>query len=79
MHFHKQPCIKISDISANVSPIYRISVMFDTMSAIDNRLREKSAKTSVISAIYCRYIGFGPIYHGNIESVAHARVSLIFR
>ena len=26
-----------------------------------------------------RYIGFGPIYLGNIRSVAHACVSLIFR
>ena len=25
-----------------------------------------------------RYIGFGPIYHGNIRSVAHVRFSLIF-
>ena len=40
--------IKISDIS----PIYYISVINDTISAIDNRLREKFAKKSVISAIY---------------------------
>ena len=39
--------------------------MFDTISAIDNHLREKS----VISAIY----------RGNIGSMAHARVSLTFR
>ena len=52
--------------------------MLDTISAIDNRLREKSTKKSVISGIYRRYIGFGPIYRENIESVAHARVSLIF-
>ena len=32
--------LKIYDIS----PIYQISVMFDTISAIDNRLREKLAK-----------------------------------
>ena len=38
------PEMKISDIS----PIYRISVMLDTISAIDNRLREKL----VISVIY---------------------------
>ena len=25
-----------------------------------------------------RYIGFGPIYRGNIRSVAHAHVNLIF-
>ena len=26
-----------------------------------------------------RYIGFGPIYHENIRSMEHARVSLMFR
>ena len=53
--------------------------MFDTISTINNRLRENSTKKSVISVIYLRYIGFGPIYHGNIGFVAHARVSLIFQ
>ena len=43
--------------------------MFDTISAIDNRLREKSVKKSIISAIYCR----------NIEYVVHALVNLIFQ
>ena len=38
--------------------IYQISLMFDTVSTINNRLREKS----IISAIYNQYIGFGPIY-----------------
>ena len=52
--------------------------MFNMISAIDNRLREKSAKKSVISVIYSQYIGFGPIYRGNIRSMAHVRVSLIF-
>ena len=36
--------MKISDISADISSIYRISVMFDRISTIDNRLREKSTK-----------------------------------
>ena len=44
--------MKISDISVDISSIYPISVMFDTISAI---------------------------YRGNIRSVVHARVSLIFR
>ena len=60
--------MKISDIFVDISPIYPISVMFDMISAI-----------YPISAIYRQYIGFGPIYRGNIRSVAHARVSLIFR
>ena len=50
--------------------------MFDTISTIDNLLTEKSIKKSVISAIYHRYIGFG---RGNVEYVAHTRVSLIFQ
>ena len=49
--------------------------MFDTISATDNRLREKA----VISVIYHRYIGFGSIYRENIGSVVHARISLIFQ
>ena len=48
--------------------------MFDMISTIDNRLREKL----VISAIYRRYIGFGLMYSVNIGSVAHVRISLIF-
>ena len=60
--------MKISDISVDISPIYPILVMFDTISTI-----------YPISAIYRRYIGFGPIYRGNIKYVAHIRVSLIFR
>ena len=53
--------------------------MFNTISVIDNCLKEKSEKKSVTSVIYHQYIGFGPIYHANIGSVAHARVNLIFR
>ena len=36
--------LKIFDISVDISPICRISVMFDTISTIDNRLRGKSRK-----------------------------------
>ena len=57
--------MKIFDISL----IYHISVIFDMISAIDNRLREKSIKKSVISTIYRRNIGY----------VAHTRFALIFR
>ena len=53
--------MKISDISIDIFLIYLISVMFDTISVI-----------YPISAIYCRYIGFGPIYRENIRSGAHA-------
>ena len=44
--------LNISDILADISPIYQISVMFDTISAIDNHLREKLTNKSVISVIY---------------------------
>ena len=56
--------LKIFDILVDISPICRISVMFDTISTIDNRLRGKSRKKSVISTIYHRYISFGLIYRG---------------
>ena len=47
--------------------------MFDMISAIENRLREKSAKK-------IGNIGdISSIYHGNIGSVAHVRISLIFQ
>ena len=55
--------MKISDISIDISSIYPISVMFDTISAMTD----------------ISYIGFGPIYRENIRSMAHARISLIFR
>ena len=58
--------------------IYWISIKVEMILIIDNRLSEKSKKQSVISAIYHRYIGFGPIYHGNIGCVAHLCVSLIY-
>ena len=74
LHYTLKPGLEIFDISS----IYRISVIFDMILAIDNRLMEKSAKKSVISAIYLQYIGFGPIYRGNIGSMAHAHVNLIF-
>ena len=61
------------------SYIKNILTIFSTISTIDNRLREKSLKKSVISAIYRRYIGFRLIYHGNIGFVTQVRVSLIFR
>ena len=60
--------MKISDIFVDISPIYPISVIFEMISAI-----------YPISVIYRRYIGFRPIYRGNIKSMAHACVSLIFR
>ena len=63
-----KPRMKISDISVDIFLIYSISVMFDTISVIYS-----------ILVIYRRYIGFGPIYRENIKSVAHARISLIFR
>ena len=52
--------------------------MFNMISAIDNRLREKINKKSVISVIYRRYMGFRLIYRGNIRFVVYARISLIF-
>ena len=63
-----KPGMKISDISVDISLIYSISVMFDTISAIYS-----------ILTIYRRYIGFGPIYSENIRYVVHACISLIFR
>ena len=36
--------MKIFDISAEISPIYRISIPIDMISAFDNRLKEKSPK-----------------------------------
>ena len=51
--------MKISDISVDISSIYPITVMFDTISTMTD-----------ISSIY---------HHGNIRSVTHARISLIFR
>ena len=44
--------MKISDISS----IYDISAINDTISAINNHLREKLPKKSVISAIYRYFI-----------------------
>ena len=60
-----QPRMKISDISATISPIYRITVSIDTITGIDNRLREKSTKIGKIdniSTIYRRYIDPKPIF-----------------
>ena len=57
--------MKIFDISAKISPIYRITVSIDTISGIDNCLREKSAKIrkiGKISTIYRRYIDPKPIF-----------------
>ena len=39
-----QARLNISYISIDILLIYRISVMFDMISAIDNRLMKKSAK-----------------------------------
>ena len=50
--------MKISDKFVDISSIYPISVMFDTIYAMTD---------------------ISPIYRGNIMSVAHARISLIFR
>ena len=61
--------IKISDIS----PIYRIYVMFDMISGINNHLRGKLAKKSVILAIYHRYISFGS-YNMEILGLWHTCV-----
>ena len=61
--------------------IVDISDIDDVRHDIDNRYSfdRKINKISIILGIYHRYIGFGPIYHGNIESMAHVRISLIFR
>ena len=53
--------------------------MFNTILIIDNYLRKKIDKKSIILVIYRRYIGFELIYHENIGSVVYARISLIFR
>ena len=44
--------IKISDISVDISAIYRISMPIDTIFAIENCSVEKSKKIGEISPIY---------------------------
>ena len=77
---------EISNISAEISPIYRISVPIDTISAFDNRLKEKPPKNrekqryivdiSVLDRYFSRY--FSTEGHARVE-VFCFNLSTIYR
>ena len=60
-----RPRIEISDISTDISAIYRISAYSEAIFATENRLEEKSKKNRKMSAIFRRYIGIGPKFRRN--------------
>ena len=60
-----RPKIEISDISADISAIYRIPEYNEAIFAIENRLDEKSKKNREMSAIFRQYIGIGPKFRRN--------------
>ena len=62
--------MKIFDISAEISPIYRISIPIDMISAFDNRLKEKSPKNQENQ----RYIADISVPDRYFGTEGHARV-----